>query len=323
MQYYVHLKRFAIKPPYQWERRNTMDAIIPANEGFVSFRGYKVWYRIVGDHEEPGKLPLLCLHGGLGAAHDYLEPLEAMVTTGRRVIFYDQLGNGNSDHPHNPEMWSVNLFVDEVGVVREALGLERVHIFGQSWGGMLAMEYALTQPKGLISLIIANSLASFPQHIEGLKGLRANLPPEVQAALSKHEAAGTTDDPVYQEAMMEFSRRHVCRLDTWPDCLNRSFEKQKNNEVYLTMIGPKSFDVTGKLKDWNIINRLKEIRVPTVVIAGRYDGVTLEVAETVHRGIPGSEWVVFENSAHFPHIEETERYMQALEQFLSRVEAQM
>src|SRR3954464_386740 len=127
------------------------DDRFPSVEGVVPFRGFNVWYRIVGDREEPGKLPLLCLHGGPGVPHDYLEPLEALAATGRRVIFYDQLGCGNSDHPHDPSLWSVELFVEEVGAVRRALGLEAVHILGQSWGGMLGMEYALTQPSGLRS----------------------------------------------------------------------------------------------------------------------------------------------------------------------------
>src|SRR5436190_4907502 len=119
-------------------RETCMHHAFPSTEGTVPFRGYDIWYRIVGDHAVPGKLPLLCLHGGPGAAHDYLEPIEAMAATGRRVIFYDQLGCGNSDHPNNPELWTVPLFVEEVGVIREALGLAHTHILGQSWGGMLA-----------------------------------------------------------------------------------------------------------------------------------------------------------------------------------------
>ena len=300
-----------------------MDTTIPIKEGFVSFRGHMVWYRIVGDREGPGKLPLLCLHGGPGGTHDYLEPLEAMAVTGRRVIFYDQLGAGNSDHPHNPSMWTVELFVEEVGVVRHVLGLERVHILGQSWGGMLGMEYALTQPAGLASLIVADSPASMPQWVAEANRLRAELPPDVQEILLKHEAAGTTDDPAYQEAMLVFYRRHVCRLDPWPDCVNKTFEKlAQNPEVYHTMNGPSEFHVIGTLKDWNIVNRLGEIRVPTLVIGGRYDEATPAITETVHRGIPGSEWVIFEHSSHTPHLEEPERYRQVLDQFLSRVEAQ-
>ena len=201
-----------------------MNQEVSTKEGFVSFKGYKVWCRIVGDHEDPGKLPLLCLHGGPGVPHDYLEPLEAMAVTGRRVIFYDQLGAGNSDHPHAPSLWTVSLFVEELGVVRQALGLEHVHILGQSWGGMLGMEYALTQPQGLISLTVADSPASMPQWVAEANRLRGELPSEVQGTLLKHEAAGTTDDPAYQEAMLVFYRRHLCRLDPWPECLNRAFE---------------------------------------------------------------------------------------------------
>jgi len=300
-----------------------MDAALPTKEGFVSFRGYNVWYRIVGNREVPGKLPLLCLHGGPGAPHDYLEPLEGIAATGRRVIFYDQLGAGNSDHLNDPSMWTVPLFIEEVGVVRRELNLNCVHLLGQSWGGMLGMEYALTQPEGLESLIVADSPASMPQWVAEANRLRAELPTQVQETLLRHEGAGTTDDPAYEEAMMVFYRRHVCRLDPWPDCLNRTFEKMvQNPEVYNTMIGPSEFHVTGTLKDWDIVNRLGEIHVPTLVIGGRYDEATPAITETVHRGIPGSEWVIFENSSHMPHLEETEQYMQVLTNFLDHVESQ-
>jgi L-proline amide hydrolase len=300
-----------------------MTTNMPVKEGFISFRGYKTWYRVVGDREAPGKLPLLCLHGGPGAPHDYLEPLGAMAATGRRVIFYDQLGAGNSDHPHNPSLWTVPLFVEELGVVRQALGLERVHILGQSWGGMLGMEYALTQPPGLVSLIVADSPASMPQWVAEANRLRTELPSDVQTTLLQHEAAGTTDDPAYQEAMLVFYRRHVCRLDPWPDCLNQTFEKlTQDPEVYFTMNGPSEFHVIGVIKDWDIVNRLGEIQVPTLVISGRYDEATPAIAETVYRGIPGSEWVVFEQSSHTPHLEETEHYLQVVASFLDRHEPQ-
>jgi proline-specific peptidase len=300
-----------------------MNEAVSTKEGFVSFRGFNIWYRVVGDREMPGKLPLLCLHGGPGAPHDYLEPLEAMAATGRRVIFYDQLGAGNSDHPHNPSLWTVPLFVEEVGVVCQALGLERLHILGQSWGGMLGMEYALTQPARLASLIVSDSPASMPQWVAEANRLRGDLPSDVQATLLKHEAAGTTDDPAYQEAMLVFYRRHVCRLDPWPDCVNRAFEKLlEDPEVYNTMNGPSEFHVIGVIKDWDIVNRLGEIHVPALVISGRYDEATPMIAETVHRGIPGSEWVLFENSSHMPHVEETDRYLQVLTSFLDRIESQ-
>jgi proline-specific peptidase len=293
---------------------------IPSEEGFISFREYKVWYCMVGDIEQKGKLPLLCLHGGPGASHDYLEPLEAMASAGRRVIFYDQLGCGNSDQPHESSLWTIELFVAELAALRQALKLDRVHLLGQSWGGMLAMEYALTQPAGLASLILADSLASTSQWMVEANRLRSELPPDVQETLLKHEREGTTDHPAYQEAMMVFYRRHLCRLETWPDCLNRTFEKLgKNPEVYNTMWGPSEFSATGTLSDWNIVQRLKEIRVPTLILSGRYDEATPLVSETVHHGISGSKWVIFEHSSHMPHIEEPERYIEVLNQFLGDV----
>lgn len=299
-----------------------MNMEMPAKEGFVSFRGYNVWYRIVGDREEPGKSPLLCLHGGPGYTWDSFEPLEAMAASGRRVIFYDQLGCGNSNVPTDPSIYTMALYLEEVDVIRRALGLERVHILGHSWGGMLAMEYALTQPPGLASLILADTGASVPQWVAEMRRLVAELPPDVQQTILKHEAAGTTDSSEYQEACRVYSRRHLDgRIDPRPDCLNRIASKP-GDEVYHTMWGPSEWCVTGPLKDWDIVSRLGEIRVPSLVIGGRYDEATPDVTETVHRGIAGSEWVIFENSGHFPHIEETERYLKVLDQFLNRVEAQ-
>jgi L-proline amide hydrolase len=262
-----------------------------AKEGSVTFRGHHTWYRIVGDREAQGRLPLLCLHGGPGCPHDYLEPLEAIAATGRRVIFYDQLGCGNSDQPHDPLMWTVPLFVEELGAIRRAIGLDRTHLLGQSWGGMLAMEYAVTQPIGLAGLILADSSPSMPRWIAEIDRLRAELPSEVQATLRHHEAAGSTEDPAYQEGMMVFYQRHVCRLDPWPDALNRSFEKlMRNPEVYSTMWGASEFHVTGTLKDWDLENRLGEIRVPTLILAGRHDEATPALAETMIGAFPAPRW---------------------------------
>ncbi len=290
-----------------------------AAEDFISFRGHQVWYRIVGEGEESGKLPLLVLHGGPGAPHDYLEPLEEMAATGRRVIFYDQLGCGNSDRPSDPAMWSVDLFLEELGIIRQELGLDNIHILGQSWGGMLGMEYALTDPEGVASLTVANSPASMIHWVSEANRLRADLPIEVQQILLKHEEAGTTDDPEYEEAMQAFYLRHVCRLDPWPDYVNRAFEKL-GDEVYNTMNGPSEFHVIGKLKNWDITDRLGQIHIPTLIISGRYDEATPEIAEEVHLGIPNSEWVLFEHSSHMPHAEEPERYRQVLGDFLSKIE---
>jgi proline-specific peptidase len=298
-----------------------MSSTTPASEGFVPFREFRVRYRIVGelDQPAPGRFPLLVLHGGPGAPHDYLDPLAALAQSGRPVVFYDQLGSGNSDQPDDPTLWNIDLYLDEVATVRRELGLDRVHLLGQSWGGMLALSYALMQPAGFLSLVVADSTASMPLHAAEVNKLREQLPPEVQEVLNQHEAAGTTDDPAYEEAAMAFYARHICRLDPWPDYLLEAFERI-NPQVYQTMWGAGELHITGNLKDWDITSRLGEIGVPTLLLSGRYDEFTPAEQEVLREGIPGSEWVLFEQSAHLPHAEETERFLEVLEDFLSRVE---
>lgn len=299
-----------------------MSTPYPVQEGTIPFRGYETWYRIVGATEEPGKLPLLCLHGGPGVPHDYLESLEAMAATGRRVIFYDQLGCGNSTHVDDPTLWTVDLFVEEVNVVRRALGLERIHLLGQSWGGMLTMQYMLTQPPGIASITIASSPSSMKMWLAEANRLRGELPADVQAALNQHEAAGTTDSAEYLAAMQVFYDRYVCRVVPNPPYVQRAFAKLGEwPQVYYTMNGPSEFHVIGVIKNWDVTARLGEINAPALVTSGRYDEATPWIAETVHKGIRGSKWVVFEESAHLAHAEEPERYMAVLADFLARVES--
>jgi proline-specific peptidase len=293
-------------------------------EGFLPFREFRVWYRIVGelDQPAPGRFPLLVLHGGPGAPHNYLEPLGALAQSGRPVVFYDQLGGGNSDRPDDSMLWNIDLFVEEVGAVRRELGLQRVHLLGHSWGAMLALSYALTHPSGLLSLVLVGGVASSPLHIAEVDKLREQLPQEVQEVLSHHEKADTTEDPAYEEATMAFYARHLCRLDPWPEYLREPLE-QTNPQVYQTMWGASELHCTGNLKDWDVSQRLGEIRVPTLLISGRYDLCTPADQEVLREGIPGSEWVLFEDSSHCPHAEETERFMEVVEGFLSRVERQL
>jgi proline-specific peptidase len=289
-------------------------------EGRIPFGGYETWFRRSGDSDR-GKLPVLCLHGGPGAPHDYLTPLEGLAATGREVVFYDQIGCGRSSGPSgDPSFWTVELFVEEVGAVRNALGLDETHLFGSSWGGMLAMEYALTRPPGLASLTLASSPASIPLWAEETGRLRAELPEEVRRVLDEHETAGTMESPEYADATMEFYRRHVCRVWPFPDYVQKTFDDLAT-DVYLTMQGPNEFVITGTLAAWDITGRLGEIRIPTLVTSGRHDECTPRIAEAVHRGIPRSEWVLFEESSHMAFVEETDRYLDVLDDFLSRVEA--
>jgi L-proline amide hydrolase len=294
-----------------------MTDTLATSEGTIPFAGGHTWYRVVGERERPGALPLLLLHGGPGGAHDYLESMRELARTGRRVIFYDQLGCGRSPYPSDPGKWTVELFVEEVDAVRSALGLDRIHLLGQSWGGMLGMEYALTQPAGVDSLIICDSPSSIPLWVSEANRLRSLLPPEVNEALLRHERAGTTDDPEYLAACDVFYDRHVCRVRPYPEYVQRSFD-QMPNEVYLVMNGPSEFHSIGTLKDWDVTPRLGDIDVPTLVISGEHDEATPLIARTVQQGIPGAEWVLFENSSHMPHVEETERFLQVVGDWLAR-----
>jgi proline-specific peptidase len=290
-------------------------------EGRIPYAGGETWYRIVGAGEEPGKLPLLCLHGGPGALHDYLEPLGELAATGRRVVFYDQIGCGRSWIEKPADFWTVELFVREVQAVRDVLGLDRVHLFGSSWGGMLAMEYALTKPDGLASLVLSSSPASIPQWEAETGRLRRELPPEIQAVLDQHEAAGTLDSPEYEAASMVFYKRHVCRVDPFPDWVQRSFAGiAEHPDVYMHMQGPNEFVITGTLKAWDITDRLDEIDVRTLITAGAHDEFTPVQARALHAGIRGSELVTFEDSSHMQFTEEPERYRELVAGFLDRVE---
>jgi len=281
----------------------------------VEVDGHHVWYRRVGE----GGVPLLVLHGGPGAGHDYLEPLEGLAAD-REVVFYDQLGCGRSDKPDDTSLWKVGRFVDEVDTVRKALGLEEVHLLGQSWGGWLAIEYMLTRQEGVVGLVLASTSASIRQFVEEAEKLKAALPPEVYETMLRHEAAGELHHPDYEVAVVEFYNRHVCRLDPWPEAMLRTGENLDGNPVYETMNGPNEFFVIGNLKSWDREDRLGEIRAPTLVTVGRYDEITPACAATIQRGIQGSELRLFEESSHTAHLEETDEYLRAVGDFLSRVE---
>ncbi len=294
-----------------------------AIEGRIAFRGYEIWYRSVGEAASDARLPLLVLHGGPGATHQYLTPLEALASSGRRVIFYDQIGCGRSGGPRDdPDFYDVDLFVEELTAVRAALGLERVHLLGQSWGGMLAMQYALTRPAGLASIVVADSPADMRQWVAEANRLRSQLPPDVQETLTAHEAAGTTTDPAYAAAVDVFYRRHMCRVDPWPAPVERAIAALTNDGfVYNVMNGPSEFHVIGKLKDWSILDRLGEIAVPTLLLSGAHDEATPAIVGAIAERIPHAAWILFEESSHMPHVEEPAAFNAAVIGFLAGVES--
>jgi L-proline amide hydrolase len=279
------------------------------------------WFRVIGDPQSD-RLPIVTLHGGPGAAHDYLLPMARLADDGRAVVFYDQVGNGRSTHRPDllADFWTVELFVRELSLLLDHLGVAgRYAVLGQSWGGFLAQEHALTHPSGLRAMILADTAASFPDFVAECNRLRADLPADVEATLRRHEADGTTDDPAYAAACDVFYRRHVCRLDPWPTELEEGFAWiARDPTVYHVMNGPSEFHVVGSIKDWSSASRLTQIDVPTLLVSGRYDEATPALQQTLLAGIAGSEWVLFESSAHVPHAEEPDRFVEVVGGWLSR-----
>jgi len=288
----------------------------PIREGTIEVPGGTVWYQSVGE----GGIPLLCLHGGPGMAHDYIGAL-ADLADRRMVVFYDQLGCGRSERPDDPSLWTMERSVAEVVAVREALGLERMHLFGNSWGGWLAMQYVLDRQPPLVSVTISSSPPSVERAVREMNELRRQLPADVRAVLDDHESRQVFDCPEYTAAVMVFYKRHLCRLDRWPEGVEYSMGAGFGAGPYLTMWGPSEFGpVTGNLNGWDITDRLGEIRVPTLLTVGRHDEMWPSHMQDTQARIPGSELIIFENSSHMAFVEEPDAYRAAVNRFLDRVE---
>jgi L-proline amide hydrolase len=297
------------------------EAAIPDPEvaGFVAVDGGRAWYRINGtEHFAEGKMPLLVIHGGPGFSHHYLLTLTDLADE-RPVILYDQLDSGNSDRPGVPANWTVERFVDEVDHVRNALGLDRLVVLGSSWGGSVAASYAIRQPPGLVGLVLASPLISTERWIADNTEYREQLPEQTQKILDAHEAAGTTDSPEYQDAVMEFYTRHLNRMDPWPEELNRAFELA-NFDLYVTMWGNTEFNATGTLKDFDVSGDLGQINVPTLMICGEYDEATPAACRDFAAKVPDARVEIVEDASHTGHLEQRETFMEKLRAFLASLE---
>ena len=284
-----------------------------AAQGLVDVPGGRVWYQRVGSGDG---VPLLVLHGGPGFTHEYMRSLEALADT-RPVVFYDQLGCGRSDHPQDAGLWTVERSVAELKAVRDALGLTRLHLLGQSWGTMLATEYVFGRPEGIVTLILASPCISIARWTEDAERLKKGLPDEVQRTIAEHERMGSIACPEYVAATLVYYRRHVCRMEPWPVELEKAYAGV-GQQVYETMWGPSEFAATGTLRTFDRASRLPEIDIPTLFTCGRYDEATPETVAWYQSLVPGAELTVFEESAHLAHLEERERYQAVVRSFLAR-----
>ncbi len=285
------------------------------HESFLSIDGHRIWYGIAGEGA-PG-IPLLVLHGGPGVPHEYLLPLIGLASD-RPVIFYDQLGCGNSEKPADTSRYTLEYFTRELAMVREELGLDEVHILGQSWGTMLGAEYLLNHhPAGVISLVLSAPCLSASRWDIDQRTYIMDLPNPVRDTILRHEKDHDYASPEYQDAMMTYYERHICRMDPWPDCLNASMEKFAH-DIYELMWGPSEFTITGTLKDFDVTGSLGRITVPVLFTCGEFDEATPTSTRYYHEQVPGSELKIFAGASHSHHLEEEAAYLETVTSFLKR-----
>jgi proline iminopeptidase len=277
---------------------------------------YKVWTKRVGH----GPVKVLLLHGGPGFSHEYLEAMESFLPqAGIEMYYYDQLGVNNSDQPDDPALWTLPRYVEEVEEVRRGLGLEQFVLFGQSWGGMLALEYALTHQRHLRGLVISNMTAGMQAYLKRTAALKNLLAPASRARLAALEAKQDFDSPEYQRIMMEeLYPKMICRIAPWPEPVTRAL-RHANMAIYNQMQGKSEFLVTGNLKDWERWDRLHEIKVRTLTIGARYDEMDPEDMRKMARMMPNARAAVCPNGSHLALWDDQAVYFRHLLGFLKTV----
>lgn len=286
---------------------------------------FKVWTKRVGNNP---KIKLLLLHGGPGATHEYFEAFDSYLPKeGIEYIYYDQLESAYSDQPNNPELWTVDRYVDEVEQVRKALGLDssNFYLLGHSWGGILAMEYALKYQENLKGLIISNMMSDIPDYVDYANNvLGPQLDPEVLKKIKSYEAAGDYANPEYQKLIFtNYYPEHVLRMPIkdWPNPVNRAFDKINEN-LYATMQGPSEFGVAGdaKLKNWSRKDDLSKIEVPTLVIGAEYDTMDPDHMKMMANKVQNGRFLYCPNGSHMAMYDDQKIYMNGLVDFLNDVD---
>jgi proline iminopeptidase len=277
---------------------------------------YKVWTKRIGS----GPIKVLLLHGGPGFSHEYLEAMESFLPeAGIEMYYYDQLGCNNSDRPEDTSLWTLPRYLQEVEEVRRGLGLDNFVLYGHSWGGILAMEYALNYQKHLRGLVISNMTAGTKAYLKRTASLKLLLPPDKLARLNALEAKQDYDSPEYEKIMMEdLYPKMICRIHPWPNSVDRAFA-HSNQTIYVQMQGKSEFLVTGNLKDWERWDRLHEIKVKTLTIGARYDEMDPEDMKKMATLMPNASSVICPNGSHLCMWDDQAFYFKHLLDFLHSV----
>ena len=282
---------------------------------------FKVWTKRFGTNP---KIKILLLHGGPAMTHEYMECFETFFQReGFEFYEYDQLGSYYSDQPKDSSLWTVDRFVEEVEQVRKAIGADssNFYVIGNSWGGILGMEYALKYQKNLKGLIVSNMMASGTEYGAYANDVLAKqMKPEVLAEIRALEAKKDFANPRYMELLLpNFYKEHLCRLEEWPDAVNRSF-KHTNNEVYTLMQGPSEFGIGGRLANWDVKNRLKEIAVPTLMVGAKYDTMDPKAMEEQSKLVQNGSYLYCPNGSHLAMWDDQKVFMSGVIQFIKGVD---
>ena len=286
-------------------------------EGYIPFEEGRTYYRTVGVCRGDKK-PLLLLHGGPGSTHNYFEVLDELAERdGRMIVMYDQIGCGNSYIEGHPEYFTAEVWIQELIRLRQALDLDRVHILGQSWGGIMALLYALDyHPEGVCSYILSSTLSSARLWEREQHRRISYMPKKYQDALARALSEGCYEDPDYLEALEVFMDQHCNpRVSPLPDCLTRP--KKAGREAYLVGWGPNEFTPTGTLSGFEVTDRLHEIETPCLITSGQRDLCSPYIAKTMYDRLPNARWELFADSGHMPFVDEHDKYCRILMDWLN------
>ncbi|MFN7972066.1 MAG: proline iminopeptidase-family hydrolase [Acidobacteriota bacterium] len=283
---------------------------------------FHVWTKRIGNNP---RIKLLLLHGGPGATHEYFECLESFLPAeGIELIYYDQLGSSFSDQPKDADLWTLERFVEEVEQVRKALGLGKddFYLLGHSWGGILAVEYALKYQSNLKGLVVSNMMMSAADYNAYASDVLAKqMDPAVVKEIKDLEARGEYESPRYMEILIpNFYSKHICRLDPWPDAINRAFARL-NKDVYVLMQGPSEFGASGRLEKWDRKADLPKITVPTLVIGAANDTMDPKHMEWVSRQVKNGKFLLCPKGSHMAMWDDQDAYVKGLVDFMKAVDA--
>jgi len=262
-----------------------------------------------------GPRTVLLIHGGPGCPSRYLrDGHQSLVDHGLRLVTWDQLGCGESDRPIDPALWTIERFVDEMESVRAGLGLDAFDVIGQSWGGVLGLEYLLRHPERVRTFVAADTAFDLPRMQRGFEQKKQALGAETVTMMARHEAEGTTDHPEYQAAVTLLMYRHVCRLHRWPESLTWCMQNL-GEQVFSRLFGPYFFQCTGTLRNWDKMDALETVDIPVLLVHGEHDYIVPDIASMARDRLPNATLAFFPGCSHMPFFEAPEPYFDALTSF--------